>query len=354
MKNFLPFLLFIFLISQIHAQVIIDEYDMPQPGDTIRTSSTVSLGNLDFETNGQDITWNFSSLVPLSQQVDTFVTLQETPWVYQLFFLTSANLAQPMQEFDQLPGLQVTDVFNFYKNTSSDYRQVGYGITLNGIPIPTKFNQADKIYQFPVFYGTIDSSESTYEFSLPGIAYSGGWKKRVNHTDGWGTLITPYGTFQTLRIKSEITQYDSLHIDSLGIGFPILRQYTEYKWLGDEFGLPLCTVTKEGPLTTITYIDSVRLLFTRIPEISESGRIEIYPNPVSDKFDVYLNHPASYVIIEILNSSGQKVAALRHSFISGNLSELSLSATQLGLSRGLYFIQVRSDKNIFTHKLLIR
>ena len=75
-------------------------------------------------------------MFPLSQSVDTFVSVQETPWVYQLVFWGSANLAQPLKDFDFFQGFQVTDVYDFFKNTSSDFRKTGYGVTLNGIPLP--------------------------------------------------------------------------------------------------------------------------------------------------------------------------------------------------------------------------
>ena len=245
MKNTLFVLVLLFAAFCSPAQISIQSSDMPQVGDTIRQSSTVELGTINYLEAGAGVNWDFSNLIPFTQKVDTFVSFSSTPWLYQLMFFGSANLAQPLLEFDQFPGFEVSDAYNYYNNTNSSYSLAGNAATLNGIPLPNKFNNPDKIYHFPLAYGNADSSYSTYSFDVPGIGYLGGWKNRVNHADGWGTLSTPYGTFDVLRVKSDIVQYDSMYLDSLGFGFPTVREFTEYKWLGSGMGLPLVTVTDD-------------------------------------------------------------------------------------------------------------
>ena len=355
MKNLLSIFFPVFSSLMLSAQVVIHQDDMPQAGDTIRLSTTVDIGAINYEMAGEGITWDFSSLIPFSQRVDTFVSVSQTPWIYQLLFLTSANLAQPRQEFDQFPGFQVTDVFNFYKNSSNDYRQVGYGVTLNGIPIPTKFEIPDIFYQFPLLYGNSDSSTSSYEFDIPGIGYSGGWKKRVNEADGWGTLVTPYGTFETLRLKTEIAQYDSLYIDSLGVGFPVLRQYTEFKWMGENFGLPLCKVTKEGPLVTIAYIDSARNLITQSQEIHLRSDVLLIPNPAGEQITVRLDkvNPKGIGAAYLVDPTGQRTT-LEDIKWTGDRRKIIIPLKKYGLQSGLYLLVIRMDDRIIREKIVIR
>ncbi|RLD50374.1 MAG: hypothetical protein DRJ05_19705, partial [Bacteroidetes bacterium] len=234
-KNYL-FALIALVPAILSAQITIDNNDMPSSGDTIRTSTSIDVGLLDYVSSGPGYSWDFSSLVPLNQQVDTFVSVQETPLVYQAFFFMSSNLAQPIQNAESMPGFEVSDAFNYYKNSSSSYKMTGIALTMNNIPIPNKFDEDDYIFRFPLDFGNVDSSMSSYGMSVPGLGYMGGWKKRVNTCDGWGSLSTPYGNFQALRIASHIIQHDSIYIDSLGFGFPIHRDYMEYKWLGEGFG----------------------------------------------------------------------------------------------------------------------
>ena len=338
----------------LFSQITIDQNDMPNPGDTIRTSTTYNIGAIDFEVTGNDFTWDFSGLIPFSQSVDTFVSVSETPWLYKVVFLSCSNLAKKLQSFDQFPGIQVTDAYEFYKNSSSEYKYVGYGVTLNEIPIPNKFDEPDVIYHFPLNIGNIDSSFSSHEMDIPGIGYSGGWKNRVNHADGWGTLITPYGSFETLRVKSEITQYDSIYVDSLG-GFPVYRNYTEYKWLGTNFGLPLCTVTDDGILTEIVYIDSVRNLIIGIaPRYSKNNNICIYPNPAKDKINIeVLIEESAYTVIKLLSVNGEYVQKLFLGTLNKGNQNLTLNFNRQLISKGLYFLEFRIDKKIIMKKVVI-
>ena len=341
-------------LTILNAQVVITQNDMPSAGDTIRLSSSIDLGGLNFQETGNNFTWDFSSLVPLNQTVDTFVNIDETPFVYQLVFFLSANLAQPLTEFNQFPGFEVTDVFNFYKKSNSDYRSVGLGFTINGIPLPNKFDEPDILYHFPMEPGNIDSSLSSYDIDIPLLGYAGGWTKRVNYVDGWGSLITPYGNFQTLRLKSEVTQFDSLYFDSLGIGIPIYRNYAEYKWLANGFGLPLCTITVEGLLPTISYIDSVRTLFVGHEEKTLSNQINIYPNPVNERFFIDIDIPENKNLeIILLSSMGMEVSVLEKARLVSGHYHAGFSIREMNLKPGLYFISIRAGDKLTTRKVLI-
>jgi hypothetical protein len=340
----------------IFAQITINQNDMPQEGDTIRLSRGANAALINYEETGNDFSWDFSMLIPFSQTVDTFVSVSETPWIYQLVFLTSANLAQKINGFDFIPGYDITDSYEFYKNSSSDYRDVGVGITINGAPIPNKFDSPDIIYRFPLDLGSVDSSTSSYEMSIPSLGYSSGWKKRVNYIDGWGTLTTPYGTFETIRVKSDVIQHDSIYIDSLGIGFPIHRVFTEYKWLGNGFGQPLCTVIDDGIAPTITYIDSVRYLFIGVDEnqIAKSG-FRVYPNPATEQFSIDLdNEDTQNVSVSLYNTEGIKVADLSYGMKRAGNTKLTFGIAQLDMKKGLYFVVVRVGDKSYAEKLIVK
>ena len=341
----------------LFSQVSINENDMPSAGDTIRTSNSIDVGLLDYTSTGTDYSWDFTSLIPLTQQVDTFISVQETPWVYQVIFFLSSNLAQPMQNLESFPGFEVSEAYSFYKNSGSSYKMTGNAATLNGVPVPNKFDEADIIYQFPMDFGNVDSSLSSYGMAVPGLGYVGGWKKRVNHSDGWGTLTTPYGSFQTLRLKSDIVQYDSIFLDSQGIGFPITQNYTEYKWLGDNFGIPLCTVTDYGISQSVSYIDSVRTAFVGIqqkPEVMSS--ISLFPNPTNnDAFAIDLRlNKASYVIITMRNSRGELIRKLLDENIPMGETSRQFNFSGENLSKGLYFIIVEIDDVVYAEKLILQ
>jgi hypothetical protein len=241
----------------LQAQITINTSDMPNISDTIRMSTTSVPTFPDPALTGPDYAWDFSSLLPDGQSVESYVSVSSTPFLYQLIFNASvANLASPIAAIDFIPGLDVSDAYVFYKNTQNAYQRAGYAATAFGIPVPLKFDNPEILYKFPLSANsTADSSQSNFSFSVPNLGYLGIQRKRVNEVDGWGSLTTPYGTFDVLRLKSMVYEYDSLYIDSVQTGFPLIRNYTEYQWLGNGQGVPLLSITQEGSITTVRYRD---------------------------------------------------------------------------------------------------
>ncbi|MHC1775565.1 MAG: T9SS type A sorting domain-containing protein [Lentimicrobium sp.] len=262
MKKLFTFLsAFTFCLS-LSAQIIITRDDMPDVGDTIRLSNATILTGFDPSSTGPDYYWDFTGLEPQTQVVEGYVSTQSTPFLYQIIFNTNvANLASPIADINFLPGFEVTEAYIFYKESNSNYVRAGYAATIAGVPVPMKFDLPELLYTFPLEASSpADSSSSNYSLSFPGIGYFSIDRKRVNVVDGWGTLATPFGSYNTLRIKSTVYEYDSLYIDSIQFGTPVNRIYTEYKWIANGHSIPVMTITREGPLTTAQYIDTVRNL----------------------------------------------------------------------------------------------
>ena len=246
-------ILIILTFTNTKSQIVITKNDMPNIGDTIRYNVTYSTGGIDYTLTGNDYTWDFSGLGMILQEADTFISVSSTPLVYQIIFNLPpwnppASIAQKLGDIDYIPEVTFTDNIDFFKEKNSSYSHVGYGITINNIPIPIKFDDPEIIYTFPLTIGNADSSVSSFSVSIPDLGYYETERKRVNIADGWGTLITPFGSFETIRVKSILTIHDSIYIDSLQAGFPVDREETEYKWLGQGFGRPLLRIVKSGIL----------------------------------------------------------------------------------------------------------
>jgi hypothetical protein len=287
------FLAVIFLLPVVaDAQITIVSGDMPVAGDTFRISNAATSTPIDLSLTGTNYTWDFSNLTPISQTVDSFVSVSSTGIFYILTFSFGANAANVVQkggDFAALPQFQVSDVYSFYNRSASSYRQVGLGGTVSLVPtpLPITFGNQDTIYKFPMNYGNQDSCDSDYGISLAGLGAYQAYQKRVNNVDGWGTVITPYGTFNALRIVAELTGTDSLYLDTLGQGFNLTRPLTrEYKWLANGEGVPVIEITTQvlGPIEQITeirYKDS--LYVAGVNDIKPSlYKAALFPNPSSD------------------------------------------------------------------------
>jgi hypothetical protein len=344
------------------SQIVITSNDMPVPGDTIRKSFTTFLDGFDYTRHGPDQTWDFTELTVVSQQVDTFMNVGDTPAIYQLFFNNQfiypdykATVAQKLASFNSIPGLTLSDSYLFIKNTAQEYREVGYGVSLEGVQVPVQLQEIDTIYRFPLEYGNIDSAHSLLEVDIPDLGFLMISKFRRNTVDGWGTLITPYGEFQTLRVKTEITEYDSIYSDSIGIGFPVIRNITEYKWLANGFHQPLLLVSEEPFLLTATYMDSVRSTFVAVPETRKKKYdFSIYPNPCQNYVAVeYELEADAEVQISLFSLYGNELKRFSSGHRQKGFYNQIIYLKENGFRPGIYLLRLTINDLDFVKKIIV-
>jgi len=259
MKKLILLIAVILTGMDLYPQIVIDQNDMPLAGDTLRVSQSLAAPE-GYAKTAFDTTWNFAALEAMSQRVDTFVSVAATPAGYQLVFvlLGGANLAAPRNSLP-LPGIPLTQGYDFFKKSSGSYSNLGMAYSVQGFPVPAKYDNPEKIYAFPMSPLSTWNSVSSFSLPVPGIAYYGSLVTRDNIVDGWGTLITPFGTFPVLRVKSTVITHDSIYIDSLQTGFTFDRNFTEYKWLGKSQGIPLLNIHEEGSLVNVSWRDIPRM-----------------------------------------------------------------------------------------------
>ncbi|MFH1937861.1 MAG: T9SS type A sorting domain-containing protein [Bacteroidota bacterium] len=281
---YILFLLLLCFPALPEAQIVIDQGDMPVAGDTLRVSITTTVP-VDYSKTGGDTTWDFSMLEPMNQRVDTFVTVNSTPPEYWLFFVPGVvtNLASPRGNSEFFPGFPVKQFYTFYKKTNTAFVDAGFAFKIQGIPFPARYDVPDTYYTFPLDTNATWASSSAVAFEYPGMFYFSTYRARTSFVDGWGTVITPYGSFGSLRIRSDLVQYDSIYIDSLGFGIGLDRTITEYKWVAKNMGIPVLQVNNEGLLTTATYRDS-----TRMPSVTLS--VSLGPDTTVNKGAVITLH----------------------------------------------------------------
>jgi hypothetical protein len=364
MKKLLLLALLIVSNTALFSQITITDADMPSAGDTFRISNGLITPAIDPVPSGSNYTWDFSTLEWISQDVDSFVTVGSTSAVYSLVFANvpfnpyRSNMAARGPQLPAIPQVSLTDVFYFYYNTAASYQQSGYGAAINGFNTPIPFNNKDRIYDFPVDFGNMDSSDSDFQISIPGLGFYGHEQHRVNNTDGWGTLITPYGSFNTLRIKSDITANDSIYLDTLGIGFALPVQLTtEYKWLGQQEEVPLLqinTATNAGMeiITSIRYRDSLRTLTSLQEPIVVNEISSVYPNPSTGTVVIDLQSLTSgEAEISLQDISGRQVMSVWTGVVYRGLNKIVLSID--GISSGNYILEAVTPANISHSRLSI-
>ena len=340
-----------FILS--HAQITVTSADMPSVGDTVRTSIAIETNSYDFSRTGEDFNWNFGDLNPVSQRVDTFLAVTSTPVVFWPFFISSADLVNTFNPATLFPGLPETRAFRFLENSNSQYQDLGYGMVYEGTPIPLKFNNPDEWYQFPMNYGQTYADEAALEMALPGVGYVLIERSRQNTIDGWGSLTTPYGTFEVLRYKSEVSEYDSLEMNGIGQG--IYRNYTEYHWLAQGMEVPLLQVTIDEAFgNMVVYRDSARTISVGMPErLIATADLSIFPNPVTQSATFRLDSKtAATALLSVFDQQGRLVFREEIGLTQGE-NLLIFDAKQQLKTKGLYTVQITGMGVYAVGKMLV-
>ncbi len=273
MKKFYYLILVLLTNNLIVGQtaISVNQLDFASPSTQVILSNSsplaVSMNNLNM--TGANSVWNFNNLLsPTSQDTLKFSAPSSTNYLLLNNSFVSTYANKGVFALPAIPGFpSVSDVTDFFKKSSTDLRQVGIGINLSGIPIPTFYNPVDRLYKFPLNYNNVDSSNGKFSIQIPTLGYYGANIKRKNTVDGWGTLTTPYGTFQVLRVKSVVDRIDSLKLDTLlpfGFSFP-RPTLTEYKWIAKTQKYPLLQVNTNilfgtETIVSVQYQDSARVL----------------------------------------------------------------------------------------------
>ena len=193
--------------SVAQSPISIGNTNMPGSGDTLRYSNgqISSIGS--YTQTGTNFTWNFNNLVPTSQGIRAYKASLLTP--YAFFFLGFSEYGEKIADTLGAGPLTITNYYNFYKKQSSPqaYLADGAGMTFSAIPVPNYYSDKDELYNFPMSYPKYDSTTfkfSTISSTLIPIVYSK-TGSRVTKVDGWGSITTPYGTANCLRLIT--TQY---------------------------------------------------------------------------------------------------------------------------------------------------
>jgi hypothetical protein len=360
MKKSLPVFVTALIATAASAQITITQADMPSPGDSVRVSYAANTDSVDYTLTGPNFIWDFSALTPIAQQELRFETPVALPFIF------TSSVAYVNLSPDSLPGVGAlpSNFTDYYKKGSSGYRQVGFSFEyapFGSFAIPVIYSTNDYIYRFPLNYGNMDTCDAGYGMQIPSLIYFGQSIHRVNEVDGWGTLITPYGTFQTVRVRSVVDRIDTIGLDSVN-GFATPRPTEiEYKWLAAGMDIPVLEVDvtvlfSAEVISNVVYQDSMRdsLFQVNVPEVNPNITAgQVYPNPADQSCTIiYSLGEAGPVEIVLLDMTGRVV---RNYGSTAQTTGDHFQAIDLeGVSAGLYQLRVSTGNGTASKPLVVR
>ncbi|MCX7861494.1 MAG: T9SS type A sorting domain-containing protein [Bacteroidales bacterium] len=334
---------FLIFSKIVLGQITITQNHLPTVNDTIHYK-TGMINNFDPNATGTNYTWDFSTVNPNNQRADTIISVTQTPIVYNVVFnMLIANQAYINQTPPSLgTGLEVSEYYDFFKKANNYYRKAGFGATINGVQTPVKYDNPELYFKLPLTYGTTDSSVSKYGLPIPGYGYYGQTIKRKHIADGWGTIITPFGSYPCIRVKHIIDIKDTVYSESLNFGYTITRPTSyEYYWLTNaNIRAFAAKVYRNGLFYTIDlYYNPITST-----EIKLTKNMLVYPNPAKEF--LYVSNITDLTTLTLYNSWGQKI----YEYV---LSENTNTIDIANMPSGLYYIQLTSKKESCILKILI-
>ena len=311
MRLFASFLIIASPLLSI-AQITIGPDDMPQENSVYTVSNGSLVNAFDFSETGANYNWDYSDLEGTNQATQTYVPVSGTPIGYQFLFNNPfdpeyvADYALSTEGFD-VGGFSFEEFFAFYQNDDNAHTIVGYGATLSGIPVPSQTDPVDDVYLFPLEFGDTHAGYSEWEVELPGIGYYQLKQDRVYEVEGWGSISTPYDTFECIKVRTEIEAEDSVYVDLIGQGFTFDRTSVQYTWLALEEGVPVLTVTENlGQTTTIQYKDEEDIP-DFVQDLPALQGVSVYPTLTRDI--VNLKGADQSMELTIYAADGRRVAS---------------------------------------------
>ena len=162
MNKFILFLFLLLAVLSVQSQTTINNSNMPSPGNIIPLRTAIGINGIAYIATGADFVWDFTALTSNGNVQDTFLSVFSTPLTYNIAYsnpFDQAHLATvaTKQSLAAIPMLQITDTYSFLKNSSTQFAEVGVGLTINGIGLPLTLNNPDIRYKFPITFGSIDS-----------------------------------------------------------------------------------------------------------------------------------------------------------------------------------------------------
>jgi hypothetical protein len=334
--------------SALTAQVTLTQSDIAPFYTTILvnndTTPTVTEGN-----PGANQTYDLSALN--AQGADTLV-FSDPNWTPNGANFPGSN---------EVLIYNTSQAFIYFANSSTSSQISGQAIDPLGTGIiDVAFSDFEKVLDFPFSYNSTFSDVArgtayTYLGYDPGIGFQVDSVRikttiiKTSTADGYGDVITPLDTFNTLRINTIRRQIDTIDIQTMNtwiydavVQEDSVRNYTYWT---NGIGFPVAELSDYqdlGVITSATWIPSLPQYNVGISEFAAKPNMTVYPNP-SIEIVTFVSNGSNASVIYIMNASGQIVR-------SANVTADQTSVNVSDFASGIYFYQAVNKDGVIVEK----
>ncbi|SMD03032.1 T9SS type A sorting domain-containing protein [Chryseobacterium sp. YR221] len=338
-KYLLIIILCILFTIQIKAQPTITSADIIT-GTFPNTAVSLAPGAYSPGSGGANITWDFSNIQGTAIGV-TFVW-GVCPGIAECSAFPTAN--RYIALIDPSTGTQFPDK-NMFRLTDTQFEHLGArNETMN---FTYAYTDTPIELIFPLTYGqSFTDTSSVTDNTITTTTND------VFTADGYGTIITPAGTFtNVLRVKKVST------VTSSGAGTTSVTEMINYIWYKNNRET-IAVFSIVNLISPVSAPQSSNFQYaTNANLATENIQIEkkpiMYPNPVKDG-KLWINIPSNTKIksIRIYDMTGKQIfAELQHQIIQiGGKHMINMQ----NYPEGNYIVNMETDKNTISHTIQIR
>jgi len=329
------------------SQITINSTDCATAGNSVLVNQSNDLMS-DFQTTGPNITWNFSNLTSASQSTLTFGGMTGlsplilfnfgtfAPTKYKATYWLPTNI--PIDLLSGILPVEFSDINQYTRLTADSMTLVGLSVMVSGFGVPAQSDTIETRLKFPLNFGNTHFSRGYTAIDLNPIA-DGAWSQnrtRTTTVDGWGSVTTPAGTFDALRVKHEISESNSITYQGFTIPVPAINT-VEYEWWANGKKIPVLKMTTidilgNEQLTAVEYLDGQPAGI----DANYFGEVVVYPNPTTNLLTVSSQEIPD--LIELIDLLGKVVISDKTPNISNNYSLENLN-------NGVYQLRLTKDGN---------
>lgn len=355
MKHIYHSLLFVLLLgvtTTVNAQITFTESFFTDKLGTTETSTFFELDDsMDLTSiinaSGANQTWDFSAFVATDtfSISETYIVLPADVPGADLF--PNSNFAIELSSDSATAELGDSVSFHLFNSLANGFITTDGGVTsgdFDGDDVLDLFvttnSPPSMDAPLPLTYETMwdDSTTIILTFDNQTIPpFSAELSQSV--VDGWGTLITPQGSYQALRIKDEYYTRDLLT-------GTVTMTHTDYEFISLEGVFASIFVDANDGSTEASYsVSDSQMTGTSVDE--ESGvptdyqLAQNYPNPFNPSTTISYSLPAATdVTLKIYSITGKEVATLVNATQGVGSYEVQFDASSL--ASGLYMYRLEA------------
>ncbi len=348
MKILLLFTIFNIFNISLYSQIILDQNDLPVPGDVQLSYKIDSIQGLTLSPGdtGANVGWDFGYLNLWGGSPNS--ALDSVRWVFpdsvQTFPLADIALKSNCYLVHNWQTHVLDEVC--YK----DYYIIdSTGLTYYASNYPYAHDLNNYRTTFPILqFGQtkIDSSRIVIQKSLDSVLVTNVIDTII--ADSWGELNTLIDVYPVIRIHTIETVWDSLYVNGIGELINYMPDNYYYKWYTKDLGFPIMQINKgilekrsDYQIARFAYMKRNNAAINNV-YINNNG-FSIFPNPFKNEAEINtinLNNEKN-ISMYIYDLTGRQVLLIK------NISSENKIIKRNNLNNGIYSYKIISNNNFY-------